>query len=140
MHGVFMSDRSRNVTNNKNEKEPVFNNKEEDALITESVKKEDVLQDTDNKNLGVENAQTKESPKKSKDITSKTQPNIEVKGTSRIPWGWIISVLIALGIIGAITYGINNMDNTDETTPDTTQTQTMEAEPPHEENEGDEIE
>lgn len=136
-----MSDLSKDITD-ENIEEPVFDNKEEDALISKSVKKEDQEENT-NKELGVEDAQFQEKVKKSKDITSKKQPDIEINGTSSTPWGWIVSGIIALGLIGAVIYGINNMEDKEASNaPETsqTQTQTMETEPPHEENEGDEVE
>lgn len=136
-----MSDLSKDIAD-ENIEEPIFDNKEEDVLISKSVKKEDQEENT-NKELGVEDAQAQEKVKKSKDITSKKHPDIEINGTSSNPWGWIVSGIIALGLIGAVVYGINNMEDKEASNaPETsqTQTQTMEAEPPHEENEGDEVE
>lgn len=133
-----MSDISKN-TNYKNLKEtPVFNSKEEDNLISESVKPDNKKEDSFNNDVNVKNEENKNKLKKSKDITSKTQPEIEINGTSSTPWGWIVGGFLALLLIGAIIYISGNTESSETISPDTTQT--AEEEQTHMENERNEIE
>lgn len=130
-----MSNTSKN-TNYKNLEEiPVFNNKEEDNLISESVNKKE---DSSNNTVNVKNEEDENKLKKSKDITSKTQPEIEINGTSSTPWGWMIGGFLTILLIGAIIYISGNNENLETISPDTTQT--AETEQTHVKNEGDEIE
>ena len=99
-----MSDISKNTNYKNREETPVFNSKEEDNLISESIKQSDKKEDSSNNSVNVKNEEDEKKLKKSKDITSKTQPEIEINGTSSTPWGWIVGGFLALLLIGAIIY------------------------------------
>lgn len=113
-----MSDISKNTNYKNREETPVFNNKEEDNLISESIKQSDKKEDSLNNDVNVKNEKNKNKLKKSKDITSKTQPDIEINGTSSTPWGWIVGGFLALLIIGAIIYISGNTESSETISPD----------------------
>ena len=120
-----MTDISKHTQNNNSEKRQIFDNNKENKIISDTINTKENSQEKHKEDPIVKNKKGKKDNTKQKDITSNTQPEIEVNGTYRIPWGIIGGILI-LVLIGIAIYINNTTENSENTQQDTTQSTSIE--------------
>lgn len=123
-----MTDLSKNTPNNNSEKEQVFDNNKENRIISDTLNtKENIqTQERHKKDSVIENQKDKKDDLRQKDITSNNHPEIEVNGTYRIPWEWIIGGILILSLIGIAIYFNNTNESSENIQQDTMQSTNIE--------------
>lgn len=121
-----MTDLSKNTPNNNSEKEQIFDNNKENKIISDTMNTKENAQEKYKGDPIVKNQKGKKGNTRQKDITSNTQPEIEVNGSYRIPWEWIIGGVLILTLIGISIYINNTTESSENIQQDTTQNTNIE--------------